>query len=106
MPTIYFVEPGGVTHEVPADAGYSLMQAAVKEMVPGIPAECGGSCSCATCHVYVDDAWFARLPPPSEDEKMMLEGTLEPRPTSRLTCQIIVHPEMDGMVVHVPANTW
>lgn len=102
MPKITFIEPGGKPHVVEAAAGRSLMQAATENLVPGIVAECGGSCSCGTCHAFIDAHWFARLPPATAQENSMLEGLLEVQPDSRLTCQIEVTDDLDGMVVRLP----
>jgi 2Fe-2S ferredoxin len=104
MPKIIYIEHNGTRHEVAAEAGVSVMQAAVNNMVPGIVGDCGGCCTCATCHGYVDEAWFAAVGPPGEDERMMLEGALEVRPTSRLTCQITVSEELDGLTVQLPRS--
>jgi 2Fe-2S ferredoxin len=83
--------------------GTSVMQAAVMHGVDGIVAECGGSCMCATCHVYVREEQLAMTPPMQPDEDAMLEGTASPRrPNSRLSCQLVVSPEMDGLVVQLP----
>lgn len=104
MPTIRFVEPSGAVHEVEAEAGQSVMDAATGNLVPGIIGECGGCCSCATCHVYVDAPWFERLGEIDEMEAMMLEGAIDPEPDSRLGCQIVVSDELDGLTVRIPAS--
>lgn len=104
MPTIRFIQHDGSERSVEASSGQSLMQAAVENMVPGILADCGGGCACATCHSYVDDAWLARLPAPSDDETMMLDGSLHTRPNSRLSCQVKLSDELDGMIVRLPAS--
>lgn len=106
MPAIVFVESTGTHHVVEAAPGESLMQAATSNMVPGILADCGGSCTCATCHAYIDAPWAERLPPPSADEALMLDGALHPRPTSRLTCQVQMSPGLDGIVVHLPVSQY
>lgn len=80
------------------------MEAAVSNGVPGIDADCGGSCACATCHVIVDEAWFSRLPERSETERDMLEFAVDPKPTSRLACQISVTADLDGLIVHTPES--
>lgn len=83
--------------------GDNLMLAATFENVPGIDGDCGGCLSCATCHVVVDEAWAERVGPPGADESMMLDTTASARqPCSRLSCQIISRPELDGLVLHVP----
>ena len=105
MPEIIYVQSDGSERRVNAGDGDSVMFAAVQNGVPGILAECGGVLSCATCHVYVDPAWTARLPPAGEDEADMLEATAaERRPGSRLSCQIKVDDELDGLRVEVPAT--
>ncbi len=103
MPTVIFIQPDGATETIDAAVGETVMHAAVTNGVPGILAECGGACSCATCHVYVDDAWVGRLDPISEDEEEMLECTASERgPNSRLSCQIELSPALDGLVVRTP----
>lgn len=96
----YLTERGG--YSVDATAGISLMQLALTHGVPGIVGECGGVMSCATCHVYVDEAWYGRLPAPQQAELDMLEFADEPTAFSRLGCQIRVRAELDGLVVRVP----
>jgi 2Fe-2S ferredoxin len=104
MPTIVFIEHNGEKREVPAEPGRSVMQAAVENAVPGIVADCGGSCSCGTCHGFIDPAWLAKIPPAGTAESAMLEGLLELQPNSRLTCQITVTADIDGMVVRLPKS--
>jgi 2Fe-2S ferredoxin len=104
MPRITFIEDNGTTHVVDAAVGQSVMEAATTNMIPGVIGECGGSCSCATCHVYVDEAWFGKLPPADEMELGMLEGAVEPGPQSRLSCQIKITDEMDGLVARIPSG--
>ena len=104
MPKVTFIEADGKEHVVEAPNGWSLMEAAVKARVPGIDADCGGCCACATCHVYVDPAWEARLPPKAEMEEAMLDFALLRAPNSRLSCQIKVSADMDGLVVTVPVS--
>ena len=104
MAKITYVESNGTRHEVEADPGLTVMEAAVRNNVPGIEAECGGACACATCHVYVDDAWKDATGEPQQMEEDMLDFAFDVRPTSRLSCQIKVKPEFDGLVVSVPAK--
>jgi 2Fe-2S ferredoxin len=104
MPTVVFVNHEGASREVEAPLNRSLMQVALDNAVPGILGDCGGSCSCATCHGYVDPRWADRLPPRSETEVFMLEGVPDRRETSRLCCQLRMTPELDGMVVNLPAE--
>lgn len=102
MTTITFIEHSGREHVVQATDGQSLMRAAVSNGVPGIDAECGGACACATCHVYVEEAWREKVGPPSPMEEDMLDFAFEVKDSSRLSCQIKVKPELDGLVVRVP----
>jgi 2Fe-2S ferredoxin len=104
MAKIRYVEFNGKEHLLEVAAGLSVMQGAVANNVRGIIAECGGNCSCATCHVYVDDAWLNRLDNKSEFEAALLEAVCDPRPNSRLGCQIRVTEELDGLVVRMPAK--
>jgi len=104
MPVINYISADGAINEIEVASGSSVMQGAVDNMIDGIVAECGGSCSCATCHCYVDDAWIEKVPAPSETEKDMLECVLEPQPNSRLSCQIEVTDDLDGLVVRLPES--
>jgi ferredoxin, 2Fe-2S len=104
MPLVTYINHEGGAYEVDVPVGTSVMQGAVDNMIDGIVGECGGSCSCATCHCYVDEAWLAKLPKPSGMEKDMIECVLEPRPNSRLSCQIVVTPELEGLVVRMPES--
>jgi 2Fe-2S ferredoxin len=104
MPKITFIEPGGKEHVVEIPLGWSVMEGAVKQGVPGIDADCGGACACATCHVYVDPVWIAALPPKADTEDAMLDFALVTAPNSRLSCQIKVTAEMDGLVVRLPVS--
>ena len=102
MPSITFIEPDGLRRVINAPIGISLMEAAVQNGVRGILALCGGACACGTCHVYVDAAWFARLEPREEMEEGMLECAWEARDNSRLSCQIQVTADLEGLEVTVP----
>ena len=103
MTHVTCIEPEGAAVSVDIRDGWSLMQGAMSQGVQGIEAQCGGACACATCHCYVDPAWFARLPPPAEAEALMLTNVAaEQRPTSRLSCQIRIEPGLDGLVVAFP----
>lgn len=102
MVTVTYVEHDGTEHTVAAESGISLMRVAVENLVPGINADCGGACRCATCLCHVEPDWLAKLGVPSEDEQLMLEGAIDPRPNSRLSCQITLNPELDGLRVHLP----
>ncbi len=102
MPKITFIEHDGTNRTVDAEVGSTVMEAAIRNGVPGIEAECGGACSCATCHVHVDDAWTEKVGKPSPMEEDMLDFAFDVRPTSRLSCQIKVTDELDGLVVKTP----
>jgi ferredoxin, 2Fe-2S len=104
MAKIVFIQPDGVRREIDAPVGITLMEAARQNDVLGIVAQCGGACACATCHVYVDPAWLARLDPPEDMEEGMLETAWEPRKNSRLSCQIQISAALDGLQVTVPAH--
>ncbi len=102
MATVVFVNHAGATYKVEAPINKSLMQVALDNSVPGILGDCGGSCSCATCHGYVEDPWAAQLPPRSETEAFLLEGVPDLRGNSRLCCQIRMTEALAGVVVHLP----
>lgn len=105
MPKLTYVLADGTRREVEAAAGTSVMEAAIRNNVRGIDAECGGCLSCATCHVYVEEAWLAKLPAPEPDEEDMLGFTAaERKPESRLSCQLKLDASLDGLVVLVPPN--
>jgi 2Fe-2S ferredoxin len=101
MPKVTYIEPNGAAKTVQAPSGTTAMEAAIDNDVAGIVAECGGACSCATCHVYVDPDWAAKLNPPEAQEDGMLDCALDRRETSRLSCQIVLTDELDGIVLHV-----
>ncbi|WP_306119364.1 MULTISPECIES: 2Fe-2S iron-sulfur cluster-binding protein [unclassified Roseitalea] len=102
MPKLTLVAFDGTRFELDAETGSTVMENAIRNAVPGIEAECGGACACATCHVYVDDAWTEKVGQPDIMEEDMLDFAYEPKPTSRLSCQIKMSDELDGLVVHVP----
>jgi ferredoxin, 2Fe-2S len=104
MPLIKFISHDGNEQDVHVSSGTSVMHAAVDNGIDGIIAECGGACSCATCHCYVDEAWQSKLEDPSAIEKEMIECVLDPEPNSRLSCQVVVTDELDGLVVRLPEN--
>lgn len=104
MPKIKYVEHTGKQHEVEVPAGWSVMEGAVKNLIPGIDADCGGACACATCHVYVDAAYLPKLPPKQDMEETMLDFAQDLKANSRLSCQIKVTPELDGMTVTMPKS--
>jgi 2Fe-2S ferredoxin len=102
MPKVTFTEPGGGRREIDAPLGITLMEAARQNGVQGVVAQCGGACVCATCHVYIHPSWLAKLAPREEMEEGTLENSWEPRDNSRLSCQIQVTAELDGLEVTVP----
>ena len=104
MSKITFIQPDGAAATVEIADGLTVMEGAVENGIPGILAECGGSCSCSTCHCYVADGWVGALPPPDDDESGLIEFAWEPRESSRLTCQLRVTDALDGLVLHVPAR--
>jgi 2Fe-2S ferredoxin len=104
MPRITFIEHDNTEHTVEAQAGQSLMQAAIDNSVPGILADCGGYCNCATCHCYVDDVWAAKIAPAQQAELDMLGGAIDAQSNSRLGCQIELTSELDGLVVRLPVS--
>lgn len=104
MPKITFIDAQGESRSVEAESGSTVMEAAIREGIPGIEAECGGACACATCHVYVDEAWTDAVGQPAPMEEDMLDFAFDVRPTSRLSCQIRVKDELDGLVVRTPVR--
>lgn len=105
MPNITYIEHSGTSHTVDVAEGMTVMEGAVQNNIPGIVAECGGACSCSTCHAYIDSAWFAQLPQPDENEADMLDFAIDPiEGRSRLTCQIKIHSSLEGLVVQLPEN--
>jgi 2Fe-2S ferredoxin len=102
MPSITYIEFDGTEHRVDVAEGLSVMEGAVKNSIPGIDADCGGACACSTCHVYVDPAWMDKLPPREVMEEDMLDFAFEPKENSRLTCQLKVTADLDGLVVRMP----
>ena len=106
MPQIKLIEHNGTEHTIEAAVGTSVMQAAINNMVPGIVGDCGGSCSCATCHCYLKPEWMAKVKPADEAEMAMLDGVLDQRDSSRLSCQIILSDELDGLTLDLPASQY
>ena len=104
MVKITFIQPDNTEQVVETEPSMTLMEAAKLNNVPGIEAECGGACACATCHVYVDEAWRDKTGAPSQMEEDMLDFAFDVRESSRLSCQIKLKPELDGLVVRVPAK--
>ena len=104
MAKITYVEFNGTEHVVEVEPGMTVMEGAVKNGVPGIDADCGGACACATCHVHVDPTWTATTGERSELESSMLDMAFDVQPSSRLSCQIRVTEDLDGLVVHMPES--
>ncbi len=105
MPKVIYVSAKGDAREVEVPAGMTVMAAALKNGIDGIVAECGGVCMCSTCHVFVDERFFPRLSPANDTEEAVLDISAEERqPTSRLSCQIKVTDDLDGLIVRVPAR--
>jgi 2Fe-2S ferredoxin len=102
MPKITFINYNGTRHEVVAETGDSLMRAATYNGVPGIDADCGGLCACATCHVFIDGEWANKIPPRSEDEEDMMGLVDGVTKFSRLSCQVVINENLDGLVVLLP----
>lgn len=101
---VQFTQSDGSIREVEGAAGETLMRAALNGMVSGVLAECGGACICATCHVIVNPDWAGKLPPMAKDEEDMLEGAIDVTEHSRLSCQIVLTPELNGLKVNVPED--
>lgn len=104
MVKVHFIEHDGTEHVVEGKLGNSVMQTARDNLVPGIIGDCGGNCSCATCHGYVDRDWLGKLGPRDEGEEIILDGAMYTQPNSRLTCQIKLSPELDGIVIRLPIS--
>ena len=105
MPTVTYVSSSGISRKIEVPSGTSVMQAALNHRVDGILGECGGNCMCATCHVYVDVSFLSRIPPATDNEKFMLSIAAEgPGTNSRLSCQIKITEELDGIVVRLPGR--
>jgi len=105
--TVFLVEADGTRRTVQGRSGQSLMRAAVSNAIEGIAADCGGCMTCATCHVFIDDAWLERVGTPSADEDSMLDFTAVPRrPNSRLSCQVVLEPRLEGLVAGLPETQY
>ena len=102
MPKITYIEYNGKSHQIDVANGLTVMEGAVQNNIPGIDADCGGSMACATCHVYVKEDWFNRLPKKENGEEDMIDMAYEPNKFSRLSCQITVSDEIDGLIVQLP----
>lgn len=106
MPSIKFITHDGNEYDVEAESGTSLMQAALDNGIDAILAECGGACSCATCHCYIDENWTDKVGQAQDIEKDMLSCVLDPKDNSRLSCQVTVSDDLDGMIVHLPESQY
>ena len=104
MTKIVYIEHDGKSHSIDVKSGLTVMEGAVQNNIPGIDADCGGSCACATCHVYVDEKWFGKLKEKESAEEDMLDMAFEPKKLSRLSCQIVISEELDGLVVKMPSK--
>jgi len=104
MPKIIYIENNNKSHTINVHNGLSIMEGAVQNNIPGIDADCGGGMACATCHVYVKEEWFNKLPKKEDGEEDMLDMAYEPNKFSRLSCQVIVSDELDGLVVNIPSK--
>jgi 2Fe-2S ferredoxin len=102
MVKITFIDAEGMSRTVEAEIGSTVMENAIRNDIPGIVAECGGGCACATCHVHVDKAWMGKVGQPSPMETDMLDFGYDIRDNSRLSCQIKVTPELDGLIIRTP----
>ena len=102
MAKIKYIEFNGNEHEIEVSNGLTVMEGAIKNKIPGIDADCGGACACATCHVYVDNKWIEKLSPKDDSEEDMLDFAFEVKSNSSLSCQITVSDELDGLIVNMP----
>ena len=102
MPKVTYIEYNGKVHEVEVEKGLSIMEGAVQNGIPGIDADCGGACACATCHVYVKEEWLDKLSGQGESEKDMLDFAFETKSNSRLSCQLMLEDKHDGIIVNLP----
>ena len=104
MPKITYIENNGKSHTIEVSNGLSVMEGAVQNDIPGIDADCGGGMACATCHVYIKEEWFNKLPKKEDGEEDMLDMAFEPNKFSRLSCQLLVSDELDGLTVSIPSK--
>ena len=107
MAKIKYIEHGGKEHEIDVPNGLTVMEGAIKNNIPGIDADCGGACACATCHVWVDEQWVDKVGKPDETsaEQELLDYDPLAKPNSRLSCQITLEEKLDGLIVHIPKQT-
>jgi len=106
MPKVIYITADETRHEADVETGYSIMEGAINNNIDGIVAECGGACACATCHSYVDTAWTDKIPAMDDMEDSMLDAAFERKDNSRLTCQIEMTDDLDGIVIHVADNEY
>ena len=104
MPKITYQDYKGDSKTIEVEKGLSVMEGAIQNDIPGIDADCGGSMACATCHVYVEEKWLDKLPKAEEAETDMIDMAFEPKKNSRLSCQLIVSEELDGLTVNIPSK--
>ena len=104
MPKITYQDNQGNSKTIEVENGLTVMEGAIQNDIPEIDADCGGSMACATCHVYVQDEWFDKLPTKEDGEEDMLDMAFEPKQNSRLSCQLVVSDELDGLVVNIPSK--
>ena len=104
MAKINYIEHNGTSHTVDVQNGLTVMEGAIQNNIPGIDADCGGSMACATCHVYVKEDWFDKLPKKEDGEEDMIDMAFEPKKNSRLSCQLIVSDDLDGLTVNIPSK--
>ena len=104
MPKITYIEHQGKSHTIDVSNGLSVMEGAIQNNIPGIDADCGGGMACATCHVYVKEEWFNKLPKKEDGEEDMLDMAFEPQKNSRLSCQLVVSDELEGLIVRIPSK--
>ena len=102
MAKITYIEHTGKSHTINVENGLTVMEGAVQNDIPGIDADCGGGMACATCHVYVKEDWFNKIPSKTEGEDDMLDQAYEPKTNSRLSCQLVITDELDGLIVNLP----
>jgi len=102
MAKVTYIENNGKSHTINVENGLTVMEGAVQNNIPGIDADCGGSMACATCHVYVKEDWFNKIPSKQEGEDDMLDQAYEPKKNSRLSCQLIVSDELEGLIINLP----
>ena len=104
MPKINYIEHGGKKHTIEVANGLTVMEGAIQNNIPGIDADCGGGMACATCHVYVKEEWLDKLSKKEDGEEDMIDMAFEPKKNSRLSCQLLVTDELDGLVVNIPSK--